>query len=617
MELLDRTKLTIPPFERDNFLEMSNPVSCSYSKVDPGTARAIRKLNDGLRNGLALPVKDEQVAVNTPRGNPLSELKGPTNPMVTALLTDMYQITMAYAYWRADKHLDEAVFDLFHRNNPFGGEYTIFAGLEECIKFAANFRFKDYEVDYVRSIMPPSCEEGFFNYLRGIDCSNVNIHAIAEGSIVFPRVPMMRVEGPLLVVQLLETTLLTLVNYASLVATNAARHRQVAGNSKILLEFGLRRAQGPDGGISASKYCYLGGFDATSNLDAGRRFGIPVRGTHSHAFISSFVSSDEITQRSLAYANKIDSCDDFVGLIQYWLSKIQEADFFQGKFSETNHSELAAFTSYALAFPTEFVSLVDTYDVMRSGVPNFCAVALALQQLGYKPKGIRLDSGDLSYLSIEARKFFVAIEKQFAMPGFGKLSITASNDINEDTLDALNKQGHEINAFGIGTHLVTCYKQPALGCVYKLVEVNGQPRIKLSEDLSKVTIPGKKQCYRLYGKEGFPMVDLMVGENEPPPKVQERILCRHPFLESKRAYVVPQKVEALYKCYWAGKSGLQQEPLPSLESSRHHCQHQLATMRPDHIRSLYPTPYKVSVSGKLYDYIHFLWLNEAPIGELH
>ncbi|KAJ7533616.1 hypothetical protein O6H91_13G057100 [Diphasiastrum complanatum] len=616
MELLEGTKLTLPIFERDNLLEMSNPISCSYSKVDAGSSLPIRHTNNKLCNGLAVDAKNEQAAISTSAGSATSDLKGPTNPMVTALLTDMYQITMAYAYWRAGKHIDQAVFDLFHRKNPFGGEYTIFAGLEECIKFAANFRFKDYEIDYLRSIMPPSCE-GFFNYLKGIDCSNVKIHAIAEGSIVFPRVPMMRVEGPLLIAQLLETIFLTLVNYASLVATNAARHRQVAGKSKLLLEFGLRRAQGPDGGISASKYCYLGGFDATSNLDAGRRFGIPVRGTHSHAFVSSFMSSDEISERSLVYANKIDKCDDFVSLIEHWLSKIQVAEFFHGKFSETNQSELAAFTSYALAFPTEFLALVDTYDVMRSGIPNFCAVALALQQLGYKPKGIRLDSGDLAYFSIEARKIFAAIEKEFAMPGFGKLSITASNDINEDTLDAINKQGHEIDAFGIGTHLVTCYKQPALGCVYKLVEVRGQPRIKLSEDFSKVTIPGKKQCFRLYGNEGYPLVDLMIGENEPLPKVQERILCRHPFQESKRAYVVPQRVEALYKCYWAGKSGFKQEPLPSLDASRRHCQQQLATMRPDHMRSLYPTPYKVSVSAKLYDYIHFLWLSEAPVGELH
>eukprot|EP01018_Ginkgo_biloba_P036248 Gb_26214 [translate_table: standard] len=195
--------------------------------------------------------------------------------------------------------------------------------------------------------------------------------------------------------------------------------------------------------------------------------------------------------------------------------------------------------------------------------------------------------------------------------------ITASNDINEETLDALNKQGHEIDAFGIGTHLVTCFSQPALGCVFKLVEINGQPRMKLSEDLSKVSIPCKKRCYRLYGREGYPLVDIMIGENEQPPKEGERILCRHPFSESKRAHVVPQQVEELYKCYWPGNSGKERECLPSLATIRERCLKQLAEMRPDHMRKLNPTPYKVSVSRKLYEFIHFLWLNEAPVGELH
>jgi len=294
---------------------------------------------------------------------------------------------------------------------------------------------------------------------------------------------------------------------------------------------------------------------------------------------------------------------------------LQEAPTLREFFYETNHSELAAFTSYALAFPTAFQALVDTYDVIRSGIPNFCAVALALHELGYKALGIRLDSGDLSYFSIEARRIFRVIEKEFNVPGFGNFIITASNDINEETLDDLNKQGHEIDAFGIGTHLVTCFSQPALGCVYKLVEISGQPRIKLSEDVSKVTIPCKKQAFRLYGREGVALVDLLIGESEPYPKPGERILCRHPFSESKRAYVVPSRVEALYKCYWSGKYG-RREPLPSLTELRKHCLQQLAAMRTDHMRALNPTPYKVSVSGKLYEFIHFLWLNEAPVGEL-
>ncbi|KAB5547822.1 hypothetical protein DKX38_011228 [Salix brachista] len=574
-------------------------------------------------------------------------VEGPTNPMVTPLLTDLYQFTMAYAYWKANKHQERAVFDLYFRKNPFGGEYTVFAGLEECIRLIANFKFTEDEISFIREILPGSCEDGFFDYLRGLDCSEVEVYAIAEGSVVFPKVPLLRIEGPIAVAQLLETPLVNLVNFASLVATNAARHRFVAGKSKQLLEFGLRRAQGPDGGISASKYCYLGGFDATSrkviwtvlsmllavvrhinlylptyafffhsNVAAGKLFGIPLRGTHSHAFVSSYMSPDEIIDKSLQSADGSSSCEDFVILVQTWINKFQLSNSLRGIFGETNQSELAAFTSYALAFPISFLALVDTYDVMRSGIPNFCAVALALNDLGYKAVGIRLDSGDLAYLSCEARKFFSAVEKEFGVPGFGKTGITASNDLNEETLDALNKQGHEVDSYGIGTYLVTCYAQAALGCVFKLVEINNQPRIKLSEDVSKVSIPCKKRSYRLYGREGYPLVDIMTGGNEPSPKVGERILCRHPFNESKRAYVVPQKVEELLKCYWPGSSDEPREDLPPLKDIRDRCIKQLERMRPDHMRRLNPTPYKVSVSAKLYDFIHFLWLNEAPVGEL-
>ncbi|KAI9165967.1 hypothetical protein LWI28_023827 [Acer negundo] len=550
------------------------------------------------------------------RGIPGRAIAGPTNPMVTPLLTDLYQFTMFYAYWKAGKHHERSVFDLYFRKNPFGGEYTVFAGLEECIKFIANFKLTEDEISFIRDSLPGSCEDGFFDYLRGIDCSEVEVYAISEGSVVFPKVPLLRVEGPIAVVQLLETPFLTLINYASLVATNAARHRFVAGKSKMLLEFGLRRAQGPDGGIGASKYCYMGGFDATSNVAAGRLFGIPLRGTHSHAFVSSFMSPDEIVEKSLRSSDGSHTCEDFVSLVQTWLNKIQWSPSLRGIFGETNQSELAAFTSYALAFPNNFLALVDTYDVVRSGIPNFCAVALALNDLGYKAVGIRLDSGDLAYLSCEVRKFFCTVAKDFGVPGFEKTGITASNDLNEETLDALNKQGHEVDAYGIGTNLVTCFAQPALGCVFKLVEINNQPRIKLSEDVSKVSIPCKKRSYRLYGREGYPLVDIMTGENEPSPQVGERILCRHPFNESKRAYVVPQQVEELLKCYWPGNSGKPRVELPALKDIRDRCIKQLEKMRPDHMRRLNPTPYKVSVSAKLYDFIHFLWLNEAPVGEL-
>ncbi|KAG5614656.1 hypothetical protein H5410_014480 [Solanum commersonii] len=257
------------------------------------------------------------------RGPKIGVISGPTNPMVTPLLTDLYQFTMAYAYWKAGKHNERAVFDLYFRKNPFGGEYTIFSGLEECIKLIAHYKLTEDEIAFIRKSLPPSCEDAFYNYLRGIDCSDVEIFSIPEGSVVFPKVPLMRIEGSIAVVQLLETALVNLINYASLVTTNAARHRFVVGKSKLLLEFGLRRAQGPDGGISASKYCYMGGFDATSNVAAGKLFGIPLHGTHSHAFVSSFMSLDEITERSLTHLDSPKVCKDFVCLVKTWLTKLK------------------------------------------------------------------------------------------------------------------------------------------------------------------------------------------------------------------------------------------------------------------------------------------------------
>lgn len=547
--------------------------------------------------------------------------------MVTSLLTDMYQLTMAYAYWKAGKHNDHAVFDLLFRKNPFGGEYTIFAGLEECVRFAANFRFSPSDVAYLRTIMPPLCEDAFYAYLLTLDCSSIRVMSLPEGYVAFPRVPIIRVEGPLLMAQLLETTFLVLVNYASLVATNAARHRQVAGSDKMLLEFGLRRAQGPDGAVSASRYCFMGGFDATSNVEAGRLFGIPVRGTHSHAFVSAFLSCSEIKQRSLRSSDGSRVCDDFVALSLGYLKRMQEHDALRAWFGDTNQSELAAFASYALAFPTHFQGLVDTYDVLHSGLPNFCAVALALNELGYLALGIRLDSGDLAYLSTQSRLFMQRCGAAFGATRLGGATITASSDINEATLEALNKQGHSIDAFGIGTHLVTCARQPALGCVYKLVEVNGEPRIKLSEDMGKVTIPCRKEAYRLYGREGYALVDLLMLPDEQPPKVGDRLLCRHPFNQSKRAYVVPHRVERLYRCYWRGEKygardgeGAPSSPppsrLPSLLELRDRCQQQIKGLRPDHLRALNPTPYKISVTETLYDFIQALWMAEAPVGQL-
>lgn len=531
--------------------------------------------------------------------------------VVQPLLTDLYQITMAYAYWKSGKHNDDAVFDLFFRKNPFQGEFTVFAGLEDCIRFLQAFHYSESDIAYLKSILPADVDPDYYEFLLSLRADKVKLYAIPEGTVVFPRVPLIRMEGPLAILQLFESTLLNLVNYASLVTTNAARFRMAAGSNITLLEFGLRRAQGPDGGLSASKYSYLGGFDGTSNVLAGKLFNIPLKGTHAHAFIMSFSCRDDCTLRKLKTA-KGDNEVDFFQLCYKWRRELSE--MFKVIEDEASDGELAAFISYAVAFPNNFLALVDTYDVLRSGLLNFSAVAMALNDLGYRAVGVRIDSGDLAYLSTCANNLFQEVANKYKQPWFQNLVIVASNDINEETVISLNEQGHKINCFGIGTHLVTCQKQPALGCVYKLVEVKNQSCIKLSLDIQKVTIPGKKACYRLYGHKGYALLDLMLKMDEPMPQKGERVLCRHPFQESKRAYVIPDHVEDLCQLWW--DNGKIVKELPSLDAIRCRVKESLKTLRPDIKRTLNPTPYKVSVSDSLYMFMHELWLQNAPIGEL-
>lgn len=533
------------------------------------------------------------------------------NGVIQPLLTDMYQISMAYAYWKSGKHGDTAVFDLFFRKNPFQGEFTIFAGLQECLTFVQNFHYSESDIDYLRENLPASVEPEYFEFLANLTADEVTMYAVDEGKVVFPRVPLLVLEGPLIVIQLLETTLLNLVNYASLVATNAARFRMAAGRKMKLLEFGLRRAQGPDGGLSASKYAYLGGFDGTSNVLAGKLYNIPVKGTHAHSYISSFSSLEDLHVETLRHKETGEELSLKDASLKW---RTQIAGTLQILQSEASDGELAAYISFAIAFPSGFIALVDTYDVLRSGILNFCAVALGLHDLGYRALGIRIDSGDLAYLSCVARSSFATVAKEYDLDWFENVQIVASNDINEETIISLNEQGHKIDCFGIGTHLVTCQRQPALGCVFKLVEINGEAKIKLSQDMEKVTCPGKKSVYRLYGADGHALIDLMHRTSEAAPQCGSRVLCRHPFQESKRAYVSPTKVELLHKLYW--HEGKVQQPLPDLEEIRQQVIASLDTLRQDHRRNLNPTPYKVGVTDDLYNFLHELWLQNAPIGEL-
>jgi nicotinate phosphoribosyltransferase len=526
----------------------------------------------------------------------------PTNSLVTALLTDLYQITMTYAHWKVGKHNESAVFELFFRKNPFKGQFTIFCGLDECLKHIANFKFSPQDIQYLKSVPAlQHCQDGFFEYLASLDTSQLHVQALQEGTVVFPRTPLLILQSPLGLGQLLETTLLNLVNYPSLIATNAARMVVRAGPGRACVEFGLRRAQGPDGACSASKYSYVGGFVATSNVQAGKLFGIPISGTHAHAYVQAFSSLDEV--QDLVLINKTTEKAEML------LPKVLE---YRGKLSTTtNDGELAAFIAYASAFPDMFLCLIDTYDTLQSGLLNFTFVAQVLDDFGYIPKGIRLDSGDLVELSLAVASTFAEIGS--TRPVFCNLSIVVSNDINEEVLDKLSRKPHGITAFGIGTNLVTCQAQPALGCVYKLVEWNGQPRIKISQDLPKVTIPSRKRVYRLVGKEGRALVDYMALADEPVPQVGERIVCRHAFDSQQRFVVVPASVQVLHQTVFE-KGKVMQERVPLSETQRF-VKEQLAHLPLEITRYEKPDTYPVMVSTDLFRFLHELWERESPMVE--
>ncbi|KAM3928027.1 LOW QUALITY PROTEIN: nicotinate phosphoribosyltransferase [Leptodactylus fuscus] len=516
--------------------------------------------------------------------------------MELPLLTDLYQFTMAYGYWSSGRHREAAEFELFFREAPFSGGFTLFCGLEETLRFLRDFRFSAADLQYLASILPPSVDRGFYEYLETVDASEVTLASFPEGSVV-SREPLMKVRGPLLVVQLLETTLLCLVNYASLVATNAARFRLSVGPEKKLLEMGLRRAQGPDGGLSASKYSYIGGFDCTSNVLAGRRFGIPVAGTVAHSYVAAFSSLDDVQHQALQPAGGLGGLVDFLSLSQSCLQRV--CLLLQIPPQRTNPGELAAFVSYAIAFPLNFLVVVDTYSVMMSGIPNFCAVALALYELGYKAAGVRLDSGDLAKQSVKIRKVFRQCAERFEAPCFSTLTIAVSNNISEKSLKLLTQAENEINVIGVGTHLVTCPLQPSLGCVYKLVQVNDQPRIKISEDQEKSTIPGSKAVYRLYDRSDHPLLDLMALEEESPPELGKEVKVYELSRGADDESVTPIRAESLHHIYF--QHGQVVRPLPKITEIRSYAQKSLSGLSPQHRQLDDPPPYRVAVTERLHN----------------
>lgn len=379
------------------------------------------------------------------------------------LLTDLYEITMMQAYFKNNNKNKMAIFDVFYRKNPMDGGYAISAGLEQVIEYINNLHFTEDDINYLASLK--IFEDDFLDYLKNFKFTG-DIHAIPEGSVMFPREPMLKVIAPIMEAQFIETAILNILNHQSLIATKAARICYAAEGDGIM-EFGLRRAQGPDAGIYGARAAVIGGCAGTSNVLTGQMFDVPVMGTHAHSWIMSF--------------------DD----------------------------EYTAFYTYAKLYPMACTLLVDTYDTLNSGVPNAIKVFKQMKKEGIELNnyGIRLDSGDLAYLSKKARKMLDDA-------GFKDATITASNDLDEFLIASLKMQGAEITNWGVGTNLITSKDCPSFGGVYKLAAImedgeNFTPKIKLSDNSEKITNPGNKKIYRIYEKENNKIkADLICLENE-------------------------------------------------------------------------------------------------------
>ncbi len=375
------------------------------------------------------------------------------------LMTDLYQLTMAYGYWKSARYDQHAAFNLFYRKPPFGGDFALAAGLELAVDFLQHYQFSVGDIQYLGGLNGPAggplFDESFLNYLQRMEL-RLDVHAMPEGTVAFPNQPLLRVEGPLLQCQLVETGLLTLINFSTLLATKAARIVEAAQGGSVL-EFGMRRSQGLDGAMTAARATYIGGCHATSNVMAGRLYGIPVKGTHAHSWVMCF------------------------------------------------EDELMAFQRYAEALPDNCIFLVDTYDTL-DGVRNAIQVGQWLRSNGHEMTGIRLDSGDLAELSKTARQMLDEA-------GFPQAAIVASNDLDEYRIEGLKKKGATISVWGVGTRLATAHGDPALGGVYKLAALQNEEgvwesRIKRSEEAIKTTNPGLLQVWRSHHADG-PAGDIL------------------------------------------------------------------------------------------------------------
>ena len=464
------------------------------------------------------------------------------------LLTDLYELTMMQGYFETQEN-ETVIFDVFFRENPNKGGYSVMAGLEQVIDYIKNLNFSYDDVDYLRGLGIFS--EDFLQYLSGFHFSG-NIYAIPEGSVIFPKEPLVKVIAPIMEAQLVETAILNIINHQCLIATKASRVVHAAQGDGVM-EFGLRRAQGPDAGLYGARAAMIGGCVGTSNVLAGQMFDVPVLGTHAHSWIMSF--KDEYT----------------------------------------------AFKEYARLYPDSCTLLVDTYDTLKSGVPNAIRVFQEMRDAVIKPKsyGIRLDSGDLAYLSKKARKMLDAA-------GFTDAVIAASNDLDELLINDLKIQGAAITSWGVGTNLITSKDCPSFGGVYKLAAIqdkdgNFVPKIKISENTEKITNPGNKTIYRIYDKEtGKIRADLIcfVGEEY---DTSEDLLLFDPSATWKKTrlaggtYTMKEILKPIFingECKYTS---------PSVKEIAAYCRQEKETLWDETKRLFNPHKVYVDLSRKLYD----------------
>ncbi len=460
------------------------------------------------------------------------------------LLTDLYQLTMGYGFFRQKKHEEEVVFDLFFRKNSLI-TYSVAAGLEQAMDYLLHWRFDDEDIEYLRSLH--LFDEEFLAYLKNMKFTG-DVYAVREGEPVFPGEPILTVKAPLIQAQFAETALLNIINHQTLIATKSSKICRATQGKGVVMEFGLRRAQGPDAGINGARAAIIGGCSSTSNVIAGQKFDVPVAGTMAHSWVMDYPT------------------------------------------------EYEAFKAYAEAYPDNCLLLVDTYDTLRSGVPNAIKVFKELKAKGHKPKGIRLDSGDLAYLSKKARKMMDEA-------GFPEAIICVSGDLEERSINSLLQQGAKIDSWGVGTKLITSEDLPALGGVYKLSAVIGKdgtvtPKIKLSDNTAKITNPSFKKLYRLYDREnGMAIADLITMHDE---KVDDTkpLTLFHPVETWLTHEVENFRAEELQ--HTIVKDGKLVYEFPALKDVREFSKGELSKFWEEYLRLDMPHVYKVDLSKKLH-----------------